>query len=70
MHLQDFWNKSVFSIPTLKSPTITKRSYFEDCKSRFLLINLRCSVIKTLVGCMNNLLPIYVPLSLIPGTCH
>ena len=35
-----------FSIPTLKSPTKAKRSYFDDCKSRFLLSILRCSPIK------------------------
>ena len=27
-----------FYIPALKSPIKTKSSYFEDCKSRFLLI--------------------------------
>ena len=37
---------SSFSIPTFKLPIKAKRSYFEDCKSRFLLSNLRYSPIK------------------------
>ena len=43
-----------FSIPT--SPIKTNRSYFENCKSRFLFSNLRCSPIKTLNGLYERIL--------------
>ena len=61
--LQQSFNAS-FSIPTMKSPTKIKHSYFEDCKSRFLLSDLRCSPIKTLDGLYEQFISHFCPLQL------